>query len=66
MSKEAVLNASQLRYQNLTPAQKWSEVEKMRQMAWNLKKAMIRQTHPHWSDDEVKEAVRKIFLYATT
>jgi hypothetical protein len=50
----------------LTPAQKWAEVNKLRKMAYDLKKAAIRQKHPDWSDDEVNKAVKEIFLYAST
>jgi hypothetical protein len=54
------------RYRDFTPAQKWAEVVKLREMAWELKRAMIRQSHPDWSDKQVEDAVRKIFLYAVT
>lgn len=54
------------RYAHLTPAQKWAEAVKLRQLAWNLKIAYIRQTHPDWSDEQVENKVREIFLYAST
>jgi len=54
------------RYAGFTPAQKWAEAVKLRQMAWDLKTAYIRHIHPEWSDEQVKDAVREIFLYATT
>ena len=54
------------RYRNMTPAQKWAEVVKLREMAWNLKCAAIRDSHPDWSEERVKRAVRDIFLYAST
>jgi len=54
------------RYAGFTPAQKWEEVVKMRKMAWNLKTAMVKCNHPDWSDKQVYDTVKEIFLYATT
>jgi hypothetical protein len=54
------------RYTGFTPAQKWEEAVKLREMAWELKTAMVRSNHPDWSSEQVYSAVREIFLYATT
>ncbi|MFP4164995.1 MAG: hypothetical protein ACLFQB_13890 [Chitinispirillaceae bacterium] len=54
------------RYAHLTPAQKWAEAVKLRELAWKLKRAYIKQNHPDLSDEQVEERVRKIFLYAST
>ena len=54
------------RYAHLTPAQKWEQAVKLREMAWSLKKAAIKQSHPDWSNEQVLKAVREIFLYAST
>jgi len=54
------------RYRHMTPAQKWREAVKLREMAWNLKYAAIRNSHPDWSEEKVKEAVKEVFLYAST
>ncbi|MFP4014955.1 MAG: hypothetical protein ACLFVQ_12785 [Chitinispirillaceae bacterium] len=61
-----IKNSDSSRYAHLTPAQKWAEAVKLRELAWNLKKAYIRQTHPNWSDEQVEKKVREIFLYAST
>jgi len=53
-------------YRKMTPAQKFEEVHKMRETAWNLKAAGLRAIHPNWTEKEVQETTRKIFLYATT
>jgi hypothetical protein len=54
------------RYAHMTPAQKWAEAVKLREMAWALKTAAIKKAHPDWSEEQVKKTVRDIFLYATT
>lgn len=54
------------RYTGFTPAQKWEEAVKLRELAWELKTAMVRSNHPDWSPEQVHDTVRKIFLYATT
>ena len=50
----------------LTYAEKWEEVKRLRQTAYNLKRAAIKALHPDWSDQEIDKAVKEIFLYATT
>ena len=54
------------RYAHFTPEQKWEEVKKLRKMAWDLKCASLRASHPEWSESQVLSRVREIFLYATT
>jgi hypothetical protein len=49
-----------------TPAQKWAEAVRLRQMAWNLKIVSVKHAHPEWSDEQVYNIVKEIFLYATT
>ncbi|MBN1575691.1 MAG: hypothetical protein JW913_04015 [Chitinispirillaceae bacterium] len=51
---------------HLSPARKWDEMNKLRQMAWDLKYASVKQCHPEWTDAQIRERVRDIFLYATT
>jgi hypothetical protein len=53
-------------YRRMTPARKWAEACKMRDLAWDLKYAGLKTVHPDWSDAQLKAEVRKIFLYATT
>ena len=54
------------RYAHFTPEQKWAEVNKLRKMAWDLKCASVRASHPDWSESQVNSRVREIFLHATT
>jgi hypothetical protein len=49
-----------------SPAQKWAEAVKLRELAWNLKYAFIKQSHPQWNDAEIKRAVKEIFINAST
>ena len=51
---------------SLTPSQKWAEVNRLRKLAWDLKYASVKQSHPDWSDEQIRKRVRDIFLYATT
>jgi hypothetical protein len=51
---------------SLTPAQKWAEVVKLREMAWSLKRAAVRRAHPDWDEKRIARTVRDIFLYAST
>ena len=53
-------------YRRMTPAEKWHEVQKLRQTAWILKMAGVRALHPDWSEERVEFAVREIFLYAVS
>lgn len=53
-------------YRRMSPAQKWGEFTKIQALARDLKRAGVRSLHPEWSDEQVDEEVRKIFLYATT
>jgi len=39
--KEAILK-------NLSPEEKWAEVLKLRQLAWDMKKAAIKMQHPEF------------------
>jgi hypothetical protein len=53
-------------YLKMTPAQKWEQVCKLRAIAWALKKAGLKVMHPDWSELELDNEVRKVFLYAVT
>jgi hypothetical protein len=65
MNKEPIV-PEKSRYKHLSPAQKWAQAVKLRETAWNLKIAIVQQNHPDWSREQVENAVREIFLYATT
>lgn len=53
-------------YGGMSFSQKWEQVLKRRETAWALKAAGIRSQHPEWSEQQVQDHVRQIFLYATT
>ena len=50
----------------MSPAEKWQQVLKLRQVAWQLKSAAVKLEHPDWDSGQVYEAVRKIFVNART
>ena len=52
-------------YQNMTPAQKVSLIERYYRDAKSLKRAAIKSLHPDWTDDKVEQTIKKIFLYGT-
>jgi hypothetical protein len=53
-------------YRKMSPAQKWEQVCQLRDAAWAMKRAGVRMQNPSWSEAEVENEVRKIFLYAVT
>ena len=53
-------------FREMPPQKKWEESVKLRETAWLLKAAAVKSRHPDWNDSQVYEAVKKIFLYATT
>jgi|LakMenEpi03Aug12_release.lakeMendotaPanAssembly.Ray.scaffolds.fasta_scaffold1151320_2 hypothetical protein len=53
-------------YGKMTPAQKWREVLRMREMALTMKRAFLREQNPTWSEQQIQTTLRKIFLYAST
>ncbi len=53
-------------YLNMTAAQKWEQVFQLRELAWKIKTAAIKEKHPDWNDQEINDVVKKIFLYAVT
>jgi hypothetical protein len=48
----------------MTPAQKLRAAARLYQSARRLKAAALRAQHPEWSEAEIQEAVREIFLRA--
>ena len=53
-------------YRRMSPVQKWEQVMRLREVAWLVKSASIRASHPDWSEEAIESEVKKIFLYATT
>ena len=50
----------------MTPQQKLKIAFDMRRTAMGLKTAWLKQIHPDWTEDEVQDEVRRIFLNART
>jgi hypothetical protein len=53
-------------YKSMTPEQKLKIAANLHHCARALKAAGLRDQHPEWSEREIQEKVREIFLYATT
>ena len=53
-------------YRKMSPADKWRQFCEMYRFAWAVKRAGVREQHPDWTDQQVEDKVREIFLYATT
>lgn len=51
-------------YKKMTPAQKWQVARDLYWSARRLKAAWLRQIHPEWTEEQVQNKVREIFLYA--
>ncbi len=54
------------RFRKMSFAEKWEQVLALRQLAWAIKTAAIKEAHPQWPDRQVEEEVKKIFLYASS
>jgi hypothetical protein len=53
-------------YSKMSFAQKWERVWDLRKIAWNLKAVRLRSQNPDWTESQVQNEVRKIFLYGST
>ena len=53
-------------YRSMTPEQKLKVAMDLYHCARELKAAGLRSQHPGWTESEVQEKVREIFLYART
>jgi len=51
-------------YRKMTPGQKWQAARDLYWSARRLKAAWLRQIHPDWTEEQVQNEVREIFLYA--
>lgn len=47
-------------------SQKLELMSDLRALAWNLKMARIRSQHPEWTEAQIQDEVRKIFLHGST
>jgi hypothetical protein len=49
----------------MSPEQKLKISMNMYWSAWKLKAAWVRQQHPDWTGQQIEDAVREAFLYAS-
>jgi hypothetical protein len=53
-------------YRAMTPAERWRQAEALYWSARRLREAHERALHPDWTDDQIRDRVRRIFLRAAT
>lgn len=51
---------------DMTPEQKLASAEALWHTAWQLKVAGVRMQHPEWSETQVVDQVRQLFLRAAS
>jgi len=54
------------RYRAMSPAERLNQATRLYWSARRLREAHERALHPDWTDEQVREHVRKIFLRAGT
>ncbi|MBL8028191.1 MAG: hypothetical protein JNL74_17340 [Fibrobacteres bacterium] len=54
------------RYKQMSYSEKYHMMMSLREFAVKVKGAGLRMQHPEWSEHEIKERVKEIFLNATT
>jgi hypothetical protein len=50
----------------MTPAERLRQAERLYRSARSLREAYERSLHPDWTDDQVRDHVRRVFLRART
>ncbi|MCX5904802.1 MAG: hypothetical protein NTV89_15340 [Proteobacteria bacterium] len=61
------MNPEQIKaFKSMTSAMKLRLAESLYYSARTLKEAGLRAQHPDWSEAQIKQKVREIFLYART
>ena len=53
-------------YRSMSPSQKVRIALRLYYSAWQLKEAGLRLHHPDWTQKELQEKTKEIFLYART
>ena len=53
-------------YQSMTPEKKLRLALRLYHSARELKAAALRRDHPDWTEKEIHERIREIFLFART
>jgi hypothetical protein len=51
-------------FQSMTPEKKLKLLNDLHRSARKLKAAGLRQQYPNWTEEEINQKVREIFLYA--
>ncbi len=51
-------------YRRMTPAQRWEAAKRLYWTVRDHKTAFMRQVHPEWTDAQLSNEVRRVFLHA--
>jgi hypothetical protein len=51
-------------YRSMSPAKKLELINRLNQTARRLKAAGLRMQHPEWTEEQVSQRVKEVFLYA--
>jgi hypothetical protein len=54
------------RYRAMTPSERLRQADRLYWSARRLREAHERALHPDWTDDELRDHVRRVFLRAGT
>ena len=53
-------------YKKMSSEDKWRRMQELWKTAWQVKQAGIKMLHPDWTQEQVEEKVRDIFIHART
>lgn len=53
-------------YRRMTAEERWLQMSRLYWQAWEMKMAWLRQRHPDWTEGQVEEETRRIFINAGT
>jgi len=53
-------------YRRMTPQEKIRAMGRLYRQARNLKTAWLRDQHPNWTEEQILNETRRIFLHAST
>lgn len=53
-------------YRAMTPAERLRQAERLYWQARRLREAYERSRHPDWTDEQIREHVKRIFMLART
>jgi len=64
--KFEITNAERQAFRNMTPADKFHLISEMHMQAREWKRAAFKAQHSDWTDDQIDQRVREVFLYGAS